>query len=131
MDDMKRLTLGSYQIKIADRYIFQHLKNDPHFGIFVQRNAGESLSTAWVRAQIQSRFAGSRTHNCWIKYTPNLDGFESLQGILCSCKVGERTLGCCSHLTAVVKYLGLVRHEGPVMRKRNQSEWGAIDCGVD
>lgn len=33
MDDLQRITLGSYQLKMAEQYIKQHMKNDSHFSI--------------------------------------------------------------------------------------------------
>lgn len=49
LDDLKRITLGSYQITIAGKYIEQHMKEDSHFGIFIHRANAEI-----IRAKIQS-----------------------------------------------------------------------------
>lgn len=55
-------------------------------------------------------------------------GFEAISGYYCSCKVGERTLGCCSHVTSVVRYLGHDRHLSPKPKCRITNPWDAIDC---
>lgn len=45
MDDLKRITLGSYQIKMAERYIKQHMKNGSDFVIYVHRQNDEIIRT--------------------------------------------------------------------------------------
>ncbi len=55
MNDLKRLTLGTYQIQIAEKYIDHHMKGDKQFGIFLHREV-EGL----IRAKIQSRFSRSK-----------------------------------------------------------------------
>lgn len=102
MDDLKRLTLGTYQLKIAEKYIEHHLKGDDQFGIFVHREVDNI-----IRAKIQSRFSKSKNHNTWVKFDQNESGFDAIKGLYCSCKVGERTLGCCNHLTSVVTLFGI------------------------
>lgn len=123
MEDLKRITLGTYQIKIAERYIKSHLKENSEFGIFVHREK-EGI----IRAKIQSRFSKSKTHDAWIKFEKNESGFEAIKGLYCTCKVGERTLGCCSHLTSVIRYLGFDRHQPPKTKIRSRFAWDAIDC---
>lgn len=123
MDDMKRITLGTYQIKIAEKYIECHMKDSSEFGIFIHRD-----TDGIIRAKIQSRFSRSKTHDAWVKYDKNESGYEAIEGLYCSCKVGERTLGCCSHLTAVVRYLGFDRHQLPKTRMFSRYAWDAIDC---
>lgn len=123
MDDLKRLTLGSYQITISEKYIDHHMKADNQFGIFVHREV-EGL----VRAKIQSRFSRSKTHNTWVKYNNQDVGYKAITGVYCSCKVGERSLGCCSHITSVVRFLGYDIHQ-PVKAKTHRClPWDAIDC---
>lgn len=126
MDDLKRLTLGSYQIRIAERYIDHHLRGDEQFGIFIHRE-----SDSIIRAKIQSRFSRSKAHNTWVKYDANGVGYNAIKGLYCSCKVGERSLGCCSHLTSVVRYLGYDRHQPRKEILRRPLEWDAIDCHDD
>lgn len=108
IEDLKRITLGSYQLAISGKYIEQHMKEDSHFGIYVHRENDEI-----IRAKIQSRFSRSKTHDTWVKFDQNKNGFEAINGYYCSCKVGERTLACCSHVASVLRYLGHDRHQPP------------------
>ncbi len=123
MDDLKRITLGTYQIKIAAKYIDSHMKEDNNFGIFVHRE-NESI----IRAKIQSRFSRSKTHDAWVKFNNDETGYEAIKGLYCTCKVGERTLGCCSHLTSIIRYLGFDRHQPLQGKTHFRSAWDAIDC---
>lgn len=123
MEDLKRITLGTYQIKIAEKYIESHMKEFSEFGIFIHRDT-EGI----IRARIQSRFSRSKTHDAWVKFDKNASGYEAIKGLYCLCKVGERTLGCCSHLTAIVRYLGYDRHQLPKTKTVSRYAWDAIDC---
>lgn len=126
MEDLKRLTLGTYQIKIAERYIDHHMKGDHQFGIFIHRE-----HDGLIRAKIQSRFSKSKVHNVWVKYSGNEVGYGAVKGLYCTCKVGERSLGCCSHLTSVVRYLGYDRHQPLKIKSHRRTLWDAIDCHVE
>jgi hypothetical protein len=95
-DELKMFTLGTYQLKVAERYVEEHLSTNPDFGIMMH-NINKNI----IRCEIQSRFSGSDSHSVWIKYIPEQDGLAALDGHFCQCKNGERTLGCCSHVTAV------------------------------
>lgn len=123
MDDLKRLTLGTYQIRIAEKYIDHHIRENNQFGIFLHRE-----NNGIIRAKIQSRFSRSKMHNAWIKYDDGEAGYAAIKGLFCTCKVGERSLGCCSHLTSVLRYLGYDRHQPEKPISRHNSEWDAIDC---
>lgn len=37
---------------------------------------------------------------------------EKITRYYCTCKIGARTLGCCSHVASVIWYLGYRRHTG-------------------
>lgn len=123
MDDLKKITLGSYQIKMAEKYIQQHMKDNSDFTIYVHRHNQQI-----IRTQIQSRFSNAKLHSAWVKFDANQSGCDSIKGLYCTCKVGERTLGCCSHLTAVVRYLGYQRYEPVLVAPRSRIPWNAIDC---
>lgn len=126
MEDLKRITLGSYQITIAEKYVEQHIKEHSQFGIFIHRENEEI-----IRAKIQSRFSNSKIHNTWVKFDKESDGYDAIKGLYCTCKVGERTLGCCSHLAAVIRYLGYDRHQPIKPISRVMAPWDAIDCRVN
>lgn len=94
--DLKEITLGSFQLKIAEQYNAAHLKTGDDYGIFLHRATSQIL-----RAQIRSRFSRSSTHPVWIKFSSGVNGKSGILGMYCGCKVGERNLGCCSHCASV------------------------------
>lgn len=63
-----------------------------------------------------------------MKYDAEGEGYNAIKGLYCSCKVGERSLGCCSHLTSVVRYVGYDRHQPLKEISRCRLPWDAIDC---
>lgn len=95
-DELKMKTLGTYQLKIASRYNAEHVRSNDEYGILLHRDTPNI-----IRTQIRSRFSRSTTHTQWVKYDPEQLGLEGILGLYCTCKVGERSLGCCSHLAAV------------------------------
>lgn len=125
MEDLKRITLGTYQIKIAKKYIGHHMKESSQFGIFIHRE-----NTGLIRARIQSRFSRSKTHDAWVKFETTENGYKAITGLYCTCKVGERTLGCCSHLTSIIRYLGFDRHQPEKPKTFSRLAWDAIDCNA-
>jgi hypothetical protein len=95
-DDLKMMTLGSYQLDTANNYNQEHMNGSSEYEIFIHRDT-ENI----IRAMVQSRFIRCKSHPVWTKYEPGKNDLSGLLGRLCGCKVGERTLGACSHVSAV------------------------------
>lgn len=55
-------------------------------------------------AKIQSRHISSECYRVWIQYNP-----VNVVSWYCQCKVGSRVVGTCSHVTALIWYLGIGR----------------------
>jgi hypothetical protein len=125
-EDLRRLTLGSFQLKIAKRYIQEHLKEAADFSILLHRDSVDIL-----RASIESRFHTSSSHSVWIKFVAGDNGFEAITGRYCTCQVGARTLGTCSHITSVIKYLSYDRYQPEKVITRTENPWDAIDCELE
>jgi hypothetical protein len=60
-----------------------------------------------VRGRIQSRHRSSTRYFIYILINRERGGAEAVSGYCCSCPNGLRTVGCCSHITTVLWYLGL------------------------
>ena len=111
------LTLGPYQLKIAEGYYLEHVSEDGRFRIQVQRDPLHLMDRAatfdmaepvLIRARIQSR------HSNATKYIVLLCFDETNPTKLlhyCQCKSGARTVGCCAHTATIVWYLGWARHQ--------------------
>ncbi len=57
-------------------------------------------------AKIQSRHISAKKYLLWIRHDD-----ISIKSWFCKCKVGTRVVGMCAHITSVIWFLGLARHE--------------------
>ncbi|CAF3025593.1 unnamed protein product [Rotaria sp. Silwood2] len=114
MNDTDYLTItglnkGSYQIHRATSYIQDHLKeayyNPNQLIFYVEMPEGfDDL----VRTRFQSRHSNSKSYMSTIQFDNNNTN-NPIQGWCCSCTVGLRVVGCCSHVCALLWHLGVNR----------------------
>ncbi len=90
-DELRKFTLGPYQLDMGDLYNQQHEAEDGDYEIKVHRQEAGLL-----RARMPSRFSKHKFHDIWIRYTD-----KEIVSYYCTCKVGARTVGSCSHTSAV------------------------------
>jgi len=120
LEHLKELTLGEYQLKMGVNYNNEHLAPDNSY-LFSSHNEEEGI----LRVQLRSRYSSRTTRVLWIQYQEHVNGPQGILEWYCRCPIGARTVGCCSHIAAVLRYLGRDRFvEMPV--KRNLS-----DCFLD
>lgn len=117
MEDLTLLALGIYQIKQARSYYGEHTQATGMFIIEIGEQIpadqtreleGEDLHI--LRGRIQSRHVRSRTYNVYIGIDAALTGREAIKHYYCTCNIGRRTVGCCSHVMCIVWYMGYARH---------------------
>lgn len=94
-EDIRNITYGVYQLKLASSYAAEHFqegsdilihKEDPHL----------------MRIKIHSRHISAKTYFVWIRYNAsNINAWYS------QCKAGARVVGVCAHIAAVIWFLGL------------------------
>jgi len=72
------ITLGAYQIGLADRYTKEHMDEDRSYEYFVHQ-CHENL----LRFRIKSRFSHSRSHFVWLQYIPNHNDSKAIFGWYC------------------------------------------------
>lgn len=111
-EDLRSLTLGVYQLKLAKSYTHEHMKEDGKYDLLVHRQT-ESL----LMAKIQTRHTSGKSYKMWIEYDEC-----SLTGWFCQCRAGSRVVGTCAHIAAVVWFLGFARYQG-VSFCSCQSDW--------
>lgn len=123
-EQLKMLSLGTYACRQAFSYIADHIKLNgvfkvrtiptghvwAHFGkVCAEDNFKKPM---FISTQMKSRFRSNKVHNVYILY----DSVDSLQNeqknicYFCECQHGQRTLGCCAHIMAVVCYFGYSRY---------------------
>lgn len=108
-DYLRALTFGVYQVRQAKQYIAEHLEMGDFFIQIHQENPG------LIKCKIQSRHVAAKVYHVWVEYIPELDGQDPpedpVTGWYCQCRAGARTVGCCSHITSILLYLGVTRHD--------------------
>ena len=109
MADLIDITLGSYQLKMAKSYITEHLNNKTVFEVCIDEEEPHL-----IRLKVQSRHVSRKAYNVYIEYQSRGLGPSAIRGYMCRCKSGLRTVGTCSHVTAVLWFLGLARYQGPI-----------------
>lgn len=115
LDDIRDLTVGTYQLKLAPSYVQDNVQedNDRVFQ-FDER----IIEEGFVRFRMYSRFRRNTVYQQWIAY--RFDGEDDeddeenhgenpILGYYCTCKCGARTLGSCSHIAALCWFLGYAR----------------------
>ncbi|CAL8083599.1 unnamed protein product [Orchesella dallaii] len=115
-NDIFEITLGVYQINNAKFYAKRHLEEDPSFQLYFYKE-NDSI----IRAKIHSRFHNGQHHLLWIKLDNTAEGRARIPYYYCKCKVGARDVGCCSHITVVIWYLGYWRHTGKTIHRMSFS----------
>ncbi|XP_052090260.1 uncharacterized protein LOC127726916 [Mytilus californianus] len=98
-DDIRDITLGVYQLKLAKSYTEEHLENDEYYEVMQQ---GHQL----IRVRMASRHTSSKSHNLWITYDDCC-----IKAWYCTCKAGARIVGTCSHISSVIWFLSFYRHQ--------------------
>lgn len=99
-DDLRNITLGVYQLKLAQSYNYEHHHDDGQYDILVNKH-----DKTLLMAKIQSRHISKKNYKLWIEY----DEF-TVKGWYCQCKSGSRVVGTCAHIAATIWYLGFARH---------------------
>lgn len=124
IDDLKDLTVGVYQVKLAPSYVQDTLQRQAQEELQVEMSQDENRvpQPGLLRVRVFSRFSNSAKYQLWISYEPVIDndgGMEvdipaPIKGYYCTCKSGARTLGTCAHITSVLWYLGFARHQDTI-----------------
>ena len=110
-DELRNLTVGIYQLKLARAYTMEHLDEEGEYIISLNDDIADIL-----RVCIQSRHTSSKSYLLWIQYS-----HSSVQSWYCQCKAGARVLGACAHISSVLWYLGFARHNESALS--NVNDW--------
>ena len=106
-EDLRFITLGSYQLRQAVTYYAEHVKTDGSYVIDVCKHIGDlSLSShglsvgdpLLIRGRIQSRHRSSKKYYIYILIDKEIevdeekDGVDSVSGYSCSCPMASELL---------------------------------------
>ena len=111
LDELKNeITLGEYQVDQCHGYLREHLKKNGDIRLFVCEKEIESESSRIVCCKFYSRHKSQTIYFAFVQYNKNELSWKSVIGWFCNCKVGSRTVGCCSHITAIIYYLAIGKY---------------------
>ena len=111
LDDtmLRLLTLGTYQLKLSSSYIQEFVGGECNIQLFKEEDG-------LLRVRLQSRHVSAKSYLVWIKYD-----CDHIKAWYCKCRAGARTVGTCSHIAAILWYLG--------QSMFNRSKYGVKDWG--
>lgn len=115
---------GTYQMQQAISYLAEIMTDDNQLNVQYLKpkkdvNSVEQTSKSKeeiIKLQVRSRHISRKTYNCFIEYTPNTIGYSGLKRYCCECANGLRTIGCCSHVAAIIYYLSYARYLSKIIR---------------
>ena len=99
-DDLKILFTGSYQLTQAVSYLAKMIDKDGRINLQHIKD-----QTNVLKLLVPSRNISRRVYKCFIKYKPDSIGISGVSEYVCDCANGNRTVGCCSHIAAIIYYL--------------------------
>ena len=100
-EDLRNITLGVYQLKLAKSYSEEHLNPEGEYQVFVS-----GIKEGLLMGKIQSRHTSQKQYKLWVEYND-----YSVRGWYCQCRAGARVVGTCAHISSVIWYLGFARHK--------------------
>lgn len=130
-EDLKIISMGSYQIDQMHSYCVEHIRasENHQFEFFV---CPDSIGTAFlsdlvrehgivepilVLAELQSRFRSGTKYQTFVLADASDNSANGVLEYCCGCRHGLRTVGCCSHVMAIIRFLGFMRHNTETLRK--------------
>lgn len=129
-EELQQITQGSYQLRQAKSYAHAHKKAKLRYNTdylcyycpnqITQRFFADIIRERNVRRPIlvftrmASRFVSGKSHDSYVLADADGNGPSAIIGYCCECKNGLRTVGCCSHVTTTIFYLGYARHNGGI-----------------
>ena len=102
--DLKILFTGTYQLAQAVSYLAEMVDTDGKLRIEYVKDKSTVL-----KLRVPSRHISRTAYRCFLRCKPNTH-------YTCECANGQRTVGCCSHIAAVVFYLSFARYLSKILK---------------
>jgi hypothetical protein len=115
------ITFGSYQIEQSLGYIKEHLDKNGDFQLLINEKDIKLESSQLVCCKFYSRHKSQTLYTVYVLFDPNEASIKSISEWYCTCKVGARTVGCCSHVAALIYYLSIDHCESRKLKKKYSS----------
>ncbi|XP_025994034.2 uncharacterized protein LOC113004570 [Solenopsis invicta] len=108
--DLKIFFTGSYQLSQSISYLAE-IMNQNNINLHYLKKKNDI-----IKVQIRSRHVNKKRYNCYIHYAPNTIGYNGILRYFCECANGRCTIGCCSHVAAIIYYLSHARYLSKIIR---------------
>lgn len=116
LDDLELISFGPYQILQGQLYLSNQLyQNEKKLDVYrffhddVTRYCKDLFTSdsqpMLLMICLKSRFESAKSHRVFVMIDVSKAGIQSVLHYYCSCKVGNRTAGCCSHVMALLFYI--------------------------
>jgi len=109
--DMKVLFTGSYQLSQAVSYLAEMVDKNGRLNVEYVKD-----ETNVLKLKVPSRHISRTTYRCFLRYKPNSIGVSGVTDYACECANGRRTVGCCSHIAAIIYYLSYARYLSKIFK---------------
>lgn len=102
---------GTYQYSQAISYLAEMMKEDGSIDMHYVKDRYNIL-----KVQVPSRHISKNAYRCFMEYSRNATDVSGITRYYYECANGMRTVGCCSHLAAIIYYLGHARFLSKIVR---------------
>lgn len=114
--DLEMVSLGVYQVQQARCYLANHLDShgnglnifrffDEDVKYFCSSLINPDMHPLLLMADLKSRFASKTVHRTFVLLDQSGIGHNCVIAHSCSCKSGNRTVGCCSHIMSILYFI--------------------------
>lgn len=115
------ISFGTYQIEQARCYLSNHLYHGNHdmtlvrffdedVKTFCHEIINPDMDPLLLMTNLKSRFVSQIIHRTFVLINKNELGCASVLAYCCSCKAGNRTIGCCSHVMSLLYFVTYARN---------------------
>lgn len=105
------LFTGTYQLSQAISYLAELMGKENDLQVLYAKEVPNIL-----KMQVRSRHINRKSYICYIEYNPHGHSHEDIRRYCCDCANGNRTVGCCSHVAAIIYYLSNARYKSHIVR---------------
>lgn len=109
--DLKILFTGTYQLSQSVSYLAEMLNENNSVELRFHRDHSQVL-----KLEVRSRHKKRESYRCYVDYIPESIGLAGIRRHACECANGKRTVGCCSHIAAIICYLSHARYLSDIVR---------------
>lgn len=109
--ELKILFTGSYQMSQAVSYLAEMMDENGTITFHYLK-----ITPNIIKFEVRSRHISSKTYRCFIEYQPDKNDISGISRYCCDCANGRRTVGCCSHIAAIIYYLSYARYLAKIVK---------------